>query len=130
MKIEQQLVRDQLAVELIKGLIACEYTAFDVVDHAFTVADLTVKRMADDLQKLIDKDEKQAVEDALVKAELQAYSQHAEAEAMAAAKTRSHNKAVEEAVLEERRKGGGINVIETDDLRELLALFRRMHGPL
>jgi len=103
MKIEQQLVRDQLAVELVKEIGCFHGDPAVAVDRAFAIADLTVKRMADDLQKLIDEDEKRAVEDALVKAELQA---------------------AEARDFEERRKGGGINVIETDDVREVLALLR------
>ena len=119
MKIEQQMFRDQLAVELVK-LLANNVTGFDtndIVHSSFELADLTVERITKDLLAAQEVDKQQSVEEALIKAEQKA-------EAMA--KMREAEQ--EAANFEERRKGGGINVIETDDLREVLDILRSVMG--
>lgn len=120
MKIEQQMFRDQLAVELVKLLAngVMEYPATSVVNTSFMIADLTVERITKDLLALHEADKQQGVEEALIKAEELAAHQRVEAQAQAASARE----------FEERRKGGGINVVETDDLSDVLAVLRSIMG--
>lgn len=107
MKIEQQIFRDQLAATLVVEISSLYGDPENVVERAFTLADLTIERITKDLLALKEADKQQSVDEALVKAE---------------------QRAAEARDFEERRKGGGVNVIETDDLHDVLAALRSIIG--